>query len=113
MGSRGLSDVQGFLLGSVTHKVIQLAPIAVLERPERLARQQATRHGSVAAIGSAGHPLQNAQQVRAIHGVLVPPRIHDAGTARQLEVVGREIDDRESVLLDRLDLFVEVQKFAG
>jgi len=30
MGSRGLSDVQGFLLGSVTHKVIQLAPIAVL-----------------------------------------------------------------------------------
>lgn len=30
MGSRGLSDVQGILLGSVTHKVIQLAPIAVL-----------------------------------------------------------------------------------
>jgi nucleotide-binding universal stress UspA family protein len=30
MGSRGLSDVQGLLLGSVTHKVIQLAPIAVL-----------------------------------------------------------------------------------
>ncbi len=30
MGSRGLSDVQGLLLGSVTHKIIQLAPIAVL-----------------------------------------------------------------------------------
>jgi nucleotide-binding universal stress UspA family protein len=30
MGSRGLSDVQGLLLGSVTHKVIQLATIAVL-----------------------------------------------------------------------------------
>ena len=30
MGSRGLSDVQGLLLGSVTHKVMQLAPIAVL-----------------------------------------------------------------------------------
>jgi len=30
MGSRGLSDVQGILLGSVTHKVMQLAQIAVL-----------------------------------------------------------------------------------
>jgi nucleotide-binding universal stress UspA family protein len=30
MGSRGLSDVQGLLLGSVTHKVMQLAPVAVL-----------------------------------------------------------------------------------
>lgn len=30
MGSRGLSDVQGLLLGSVTHKVIQLAQIGVL-----------------------------------------------------------------------------------
>jgi nucleotide-binding universal stress UspA family protein len=30
MGSRGLSDVQGLLLGSVTHKVMQLAHTAVL-----------------------------------------------------------------------------------
>jgi nucleotide-binding universal stress UspA family protein len=30
MGSRGLSDVQGFFLGSVTHKVIQTAHIPVL-----------------------------------------------------------------------------------
>ena len=30
MGSRGLSDVQGLLLGSVTHKVIQLSHVAVL-----------------------------------------------------------------------------------
>ena len=30
MGSRGLSDVQGLLLGSVTHKVMQLATVPVL-----------------------------------------------------------------------------------
>ena len=30
MGSRGLSDIQGLLLGSVTHKVMQLANIPVL-----------------------------------------------------------------------------------
>ena len=30
MGSRGLSDVQGLLLGSVTHKVMQMAHTAVL-----------------------------------------------------------------------------------
>jgi nucleotide-binding universal stress UspA family protein len=30
MGSRGLSDVQGMLLGSVTHKVMQLSEVPVL-----------------------------------------------------------------------------------
>lgn len=30
MGSRGLSDVQGLLLGSVTHKVLQLSQVCVL-----------------------------------------------------------------------------------
>lgn len=30
MGSRGLSDMQGILLGSVTHKVMQLTHVAVL-----------------------------------------------------------------------------------
>jgi nucleotide-binding universal stress UspA family protein len=30
MGSRGLSDVQGLMLGSVTHKVMQVASIPVL-----------------------------------------------------------------------------------
>ena len=30
MGSRGLSDAQGFLLGSVTHKVMQMVEIPVL-----------------------------------------------------------------------------------
>ena len=30
MGSRGLSDVQGLLLGSVTHKVMQLSHVPVL-----------------------------------------------------------------------------------
>lgn len=30
MGSRGLSDAQGFLLGSVTHKVMQMVDVPVL-----------------------------------------------------------------------------------
>jgi nucleotide-binding universal stress UspA family protein len=37
MGSRGLSDVQGLLLGSVTHKVMQSAtiPVLVVRPPKR------------------------------------------------------------------------------
>lgn len=36
MGSRGLSDAQGFLLGSVTHRVLQLVDIPVLvARPRK------------------------------------------------------------------------------
>jgi nucleotide-binding universal stress UspA family protein len=36
MGSRGLSDVQGLMLGSVTHKVMQTADVPVLVvRPPR------------------------------------------------------------------------------
>ena len=39
MGSRGLSDAQGFLLGSVTHRVMQLVDIPVLvARPPRGSR---------------------------------------------------------------------------
>jgi nucleotide-binding universal stress UspA family protein len=36
MGSRGLSNLAGLLLGSVTHKVIQLAqkPVLVVRAPE-------------------------------------------------------------------------------
>ena len=36
MGSRGLSDIAGLLLGSVTHKVIQLShtPVLVVREPE-------------------------------------------------------------------------------
>lgn len=36
MGSRGLSDIGGLLLGSVTHKVMQLAhiPVLVVRAPE-------------------------------------------------------------------------------
>jgi nucleotide-binding universal stress UspA family protein len=38
MGSRGLSDIQGLMLGSVTHKVMQIAAVPVLVvRPDRKA----------------------------------------------------------------------------
>ena len=39
MGSRGLSDVQGLLLGSVTHKVIQMANIPVLVDRSRTVKE--------------------------------------------------------------------------
>jgi nucleotide-binding universal stress UspA family protein len=43
MGSRGLSDAQGFLLGSVTHRVMQLVDVPVLvARTPRGSRPAAT-----------------------------------------------------------------------
>ncbi len=48
MGSRGLSDAQGFLLGSVTHKVMQMVDVPVLiARTPRGAR-------AVAGVGANG-----------------------------------------------------------
>jgi nucleotide-binding universal stress UspA family protein len=49
MGSRGLSDVQGILLGSVTHKVIQAAAIPVLVIRTSTAKP-ATLNGAVASF---------------------------------------------------------------
>jgi nucleotide-binding universal stress UspA family protein len=42
MGSRGLSDIGGLLLGSVTHKVMQLAhiPVLVVRAPESAAEKE-------------------------------------------------------------------------
>ena len=41
MGTRGLSDAQGFLLGSVTHKVTQLAdmPVLIARAPQPVKRE--------------------------------------------------------------------------
>lgn len=54
MGSRGLSDVQGLLLGSVTHKVIQLASIPVLVDRTRalreLSHEAAPKRGMIPAL---------------------------------------------------------------
>jgi nucleotide-binding universal stress UspA family protein len=52
MGSRGLSDAQGFLLGSVTHKVMQLVDVPVL-----IAR--APRNKRIPALAGAGRPALN------------------------------------------------------
>ena len=59
MGSRGLSDVQGLLLGSVTHKVIQLANIPVLVDRTSGAKElsaeaapQTTRQATLVAVPS-------------------------------------------------------------
>ena len=54
MGSRGLSDVQGILLGSVTHKVMQLAPIAVL-----------VARGPIPVKARAVQPVLSAQPLMA------------------------------------------------
>jgi nucleotide-binding universal stress UspA family protein len=42
MGSRGLSNLKGLLLGSVTHKVIELANIPVLVDSTRLVEERTT-----------------------------------------------------------------------
>jgi nucleotide-binding universal stress UspA family protein len=55
MGSRGLSDIQGILLGSVTHKVMQLAPIAVL-----------VARGAIPVKAKAPHPAM-ALQTAPVH----------------------------------------------
>jgi nucleotide-binding universal stress UspA family protein len=46
MGSRGLSDIQGLLLGSVTHKVMQLAHVSVLVARGPLAVKAAVKQPS-------------------------------------------------------------------
>lgn len=49
MGSRGLSDTQGVFLGSVTHRVIQLADVPVLiARPRKAAAKKAEPELAVA-----------------------------------------------------------------
>jgi len=57
MGSRGLSDLQGLLLGSVTHKVIQLANIPVLGDSNRAIRERIT----VAAVQTYSPVLRVAE----------------------------------------------------
>jgi nucleotide-binding universal stress UspA family protein len=54
MGSRGLSDVQGILLGSVTHKVMQLARIAVL-----------VARGPIPVKATAAQPVLSTQPAMA------------------------------------------------
>ena len=51
MGSRGLSDVQGFFLGSVTHKVIQIAEVPVLIDRAPLKSRVAERPLKKVAVG--------------------------------------------------------------
>ncbi|HEX9095578.1 MAG TPA: universal stress protein [Candidatus Dormibacteraeota bacterium] len=49
MGSRGLSDVQGLMLGSVTHKVMQTAEVPVLVvRPPK--KKELAANGAVASF---------------------------------------------------------------
>lgn len=48
MGSRGLSDVQGLLLGSVTHKVMQLSHVPVLVTRAPVALKVEAAHPAIA-----------------------------------------------------------------
>jgi nucleotide-binding universal stress UspA family protein len=52
MGSRGLSDIQGLLLGSVTHKVMQLAHVSVLVARGPLAVKAAVKQPTFAAAAA-------------------------------------------------------------
>jgi nucleotide-binding universal stress UspA family protein len=52
MGSRGLSDIQGLLLGSVTHKVMQLAHVSVLVSRGPLAVKAVAKQPSLATAGA-------------------------------------------------------------
>jgi nucleotide-binding universal stress UspA family protein len=52
MGSRGLSDIQGLLLGSVTHKVMQLAHVSVLVARGPLPVKAAVRQPRFAAAAA-------------------------------------------------------------
>jgi nucleotide-binding universal stress UspA family protein len=52
MGSRGLSDIQGLLLGSVTHKVMQLAHVSVLVARGPIAVKAAVKQPSFAAAAA-------------------------------------------------------------
>ena len=52
MGSRGLSDIQGLLLESVTHKVMQLAHVSVLVARGPIAVKAAVKQPSFAAAAA-------------------------------------------------------------
>ena len=52
MGSRGLSDIQGLLLGRVTHKVMQLAHVTVLVARGPLAVKVAEAQSSFATAAA-------------------------------------------------------------
>jgi nucleotide-binding universal stress UspA family protein len=54
MGSRGLSDAQGIMLGSVTHKVIQTADVPVL-----VARKQKSPAGVAPAAAGTSVPINS------------------------------------------------------
>jgi nucleotide-binding universal stress UspA family protein len=52
MGSRGLSDIQGLLLGSVTHKVMQLTHVSVLVARGPLAVKAGAKQPSFATAAA-------------------------------------------------------------